>query len=101
MDDDYAGRQERRKQRAIQFARQQKEKLFDPVTGQPLFEPNSAPTIVRQDGARVSFHDLSGKEKKDLIRKLKQQKRLDFIPGVARDKSGGNQKMGEDEMAEM
>lgn len=87
MKEDLAGRMERKRERAIRFARQQKEKLFDPLTGQPLFEPNAAPTVVRQDGQRVSFHDLSSKEKKDLIRKLKQRGRLDFIPGVSKDRT--------------
>ncbi|PWU88078.1 hypothetical protein C4B63_80g33 [Trypanosoma cruzi] len=72
VESDKMRREEKLEKLRIHYAKLANEKKYEKKTGQPLFEPNALPTVVK-DGVRVSFNELNGEEQRLLIKKLRQQ----------------------------
>lgn len=82
LEEDTAARRKRQEERHKLFLRKQKERLYDKVTGQPLFTPNAMPLIERKDGTRVPYAELSAAEKAEYHKRLRSH-HVDVIPQVA------------------
>ena len=74
---DIEGRRQRQIEREQLYRKKLKEKLYDRTTGQPLFEPNALPTIVRNDGTRIPLDKLPAKERAETLRKWRTWKHVD------------------------
>ncbi|PWV10585.1 hypothetical protein C3747_68g56 [Trypanosoma cruzi] len=72
VESDKMRREEKLEKLRIHYAKLANEQKYEKKTGQPLFEPNALPTVVK-DGVRVSFNELNGEEQRLLIKKLRQQ----------------------------
>ncbi|EKF32746.1 hypothetical protein MOQ_003398 [Trypanosoma cruzi marinkellei] len=72
VESDKMRREEKLEKLRIYYAKLANEQKYEKKTGQPLFEPNALPTVVK-DGVRVSFNELDGEEQRLLIKKLRQQ----------------------------
>ena len=82
--DDVEQRKIRQAQRIEEAEERRKEKLFDPMTGQPFFQPNAVPTVVIGK-KRVPVTELPPKEREEALKILKKQK-LDFLLSSAKKK---------------
>ncbi|ORC87365.1 uncharacterized protein TM35_000221640 [Trypanosoma theileri] len=72
VEDDKERRQVRLKKLRAFYAKQAKEQLYEKNTGQPLFQPNSMPTVLK-NGKRVNFDELDKEEQQQLVKTLQLQ----------------------------
>ncbi|KEG08520.1 hypothetical protein DQ04_07001050, partial [Trypanosoma grayi] len=70
VESDKERRKERLEKLRAYYAQKAKEQLYEKTTGQPLFEPNALPTVMK-NGTRVSFKDLSREEQQELAALLR------------------------------
>lgn len=82
--DDVEQRKVRQAERIKEAEERKKEKLYDPVTGQPFFQPNAVPTVVI-GRKRIPVSQLPKKEQEEAAKILKTKK-LDFLLSVAKRK---------------
>eukprot|EP00742_Colponemidia_sp_Colp-10_P015094 GILJ01017204.1.p1 GENE.GILJ01017204.1~~GILJ01017204.1.p1 ORF type:complete len:685 (+),score=141.36 GILJ01017204.1:2-2056(+) len=82
--DDVEQRKFRQAERIKEAEERKNEKMYDPVTGQPFFQPNAVPTVVI-GRKRIPVSELPKKEQ-DEAAKILRTKKLDFLLAVAKRK---------------
>ena len=86
--DDVEQRKVRHAKRLEDDKLRQREQMYDPQTGQPLFQPNSMPTILYQK-KRIPIDELPPSDRAEAL-KILRQKHLDFLHETAKKKKGRN-----------